>query len=268
MGSKQNTLDFLFQYFPIKQELTLIDLFCGGGSVSVQALQSNYFNKVIMCDVIQPLINFYQELNSKDYDTVVNECLKYKINSKESFNELRKNLNEDKSNPYKFFGCCSSCHSNMMRFNHKFEFNSTYGKRTINDSILKKLKEYSEVLYNNANVKFLCKSFDIVYNNIIKLNCDTSKLFFYLDPPYLQTEAGYNCYWSKELDSTLYNVLADMNSKGIKFAMSNTIIHKGIDNPFKNEMQKYKVIEVPKFFNKAKRKDTDKESIEVLVMNF
>ena len=263
-GTKQNTLEFLFTHFPKKK--VFIDMFCGGGSVGLTALQS--YNKVIMNDVVTPLILFYKEIQKLPYADLKKNVLDYRINkdSKEEFAELRDSYNNDKDNPYKFFGCCSACTNNLMRFNKKKEFNQTYGKRTINDSILKKLKSYSDILYNNKKVHFFNCSFLDAWTCFKQVG-DLSDVLFYLDPPYLQTEAGYNMWWSKELDTKFYDMLDEMSLLNVSFAMSNTLKHKGITNPNYERFKFYNIIEVPKFYNKAKKKEKEEESVEILVMN-
>lgn len=102
-----------------------------------------------MNDIVEPLIRFYEEIHIKDFETLKENVLKYKIdkNNPEEYANLRTLYNQNKDNPYMFFGCCCSCTNNLMRFNKKKEFNQTFGKRSINDSTLEKLKDYSEKIY-------------------------------------------------------------------------------------------------------------------------
>ncbi|WP_106078976.1 DNA adenine methylase [Mesoplasma coleopterae] len=51
--------------------------------------------------------------------------------------------------------------------------------------------------------------------------------FVYLDPAYLLGEATYNSDWNRAKEISLYSVLEKLNSKGVKFAISNVIEHKG-----------------------------------------
>ena len=264
-GTKQNTLEFLFNHFPKKK--VFVDMFCGGGSVGLTALL--VYDKVIMNDVVTPLIAFYKEMHKLPFEKLKENVLAYKIDkdNAEEFANLRNAYNKDKDNPYKFFGVCSSCTNNLMRFNKKKEFNQTFGKRTINDSVLNKLKAYSDILYNNKKIHFFNCSFSDAWN-CFKQAGDLSDVLFYLDPPYLQTEAGYNTWWSKELDNDFYKMLKEMNDMGTSFAMSNTLKHKGELNPNYDSFKQFNIIEVPVFFNKTKKKEKEKESVEILVTNF
>lgn len=87
-GTKQNTLDFLHKNFPTNK-LYMVDMFCGGGSVGVSSI--DMFSTVIMNDVVTPLINFYKELQTKDFETIKQNVLKYKIdkNKPEEYAALR-----------------------------------------------------------------------------------------------------------------------------------------------------------------------------------
>ncbi len=56
---------------------------------------------------------------------------------KEKFIELRTSYNKDKT-PEKLWALMLSCTSNLMRFNKKFLFNQTWGKRGWNNNTTKK----------------------------------------------------------------------------------------------------------------------------------
>ena len=257
-GTKYFELEELYQYFP-KDTDTIIDLFCGGGSVFIN---SSYKN-VVANDIIKPLISFYNELKDKGIIYVVNELLKYKISkdNQEQYLELRKSFNDEGAiNPYKFFTLCSSCTNNMMRFNKKFLFNQTFGKRCVNENTILKLKGYSDKINTFNSIKFINKQF---YDVDIPNNS-----FVYLDPPYLITEAGYNCYWSKELEEKLYDYLVDLDKQNIKWGISNMLSHKGVDNPYINKIMNFNIHKIYSFQNKAAKQSNANESTEVFITNF
>ena len=56
--------------------------------------------------------------------------------------------------------------------------------------------------------------------------------FVYLDPPYLLGLASYNENggWSLEDELRLYKTLEKLNQKGVRFALSNVLEHKGEKN--------------------------------------
>jgi hypothetical protein len=90
-----------------------------------------------------------------------------------------------------------------------------------------------------------------------------------LDPPYFQiAEAGYNAYWSKELEEGLYTLLDDLNEKNIRFALSGMSVHKGKTNPFLHKLEKFKIIELEHNYEKVARKKQNGESKEILITNY
>lgn len=260
-GTKQNILDFLFTNFDTSKK-EFIDLFCGGGSVGLTAL--NYYDKVVMNDLMKPLINFYIELQNKSFEDILTELNKIKIEKedKEAYLNLRSTFNQlnNRSNPYLFYMLCCCCNSNMIRFNKSLEFNQTWGNRTFNDSLKEKLKTYSDLIFNNSKISFSNLSFENV-----SVSQDS---FVYLDPPYIQTEAGYNCLWNKKLEETLYDYIDNLDKLGIHFALSNTLYHHGNLNWAYDRFKKYNIIKVPEFYNKLKKQDLDKKSEEILITNY
>ena len=259
-GTKQNSLDFLFQHFDTSKS-KFIDLFCGGGSVGIEAL--SHYKKVVMNDKMTPLINFYKELQNTPIEDILFklEAIKLDKSDKEGYQLLRERFNQNgATDPYMFYMLCCCCNSNMVRFNQKKLFNQTWGNRTFNDSLKDKLLEYAKLIYNNSNLIFFNLSFEEV-----EIDNDS---FIYLDPPYIQTEAGYNCLWSKELESALYDYIDKLDANGYKFAMSNTLYHHGELNWAYERINKYNIIKVPEFYNKLRKQDYDKKSEEILIVNY
>ncbi len=263
-GSKHDLMGQLIKHFPKKESVEVFyDVFAGGLSVSIN---TNY-KKTIANDIIKPLIGFYHNLNSASkkglIDNEIEQIKSFAINkeSQEDYYKIREEFNNT-NDPYLFFALVSSCTNNMMRFNNSFKFNQSFGKRTINDSTIQKLKDYCNVL----------KDKDIYFSNfnfqdLFKIHPITDKDFVYLDPPYMISEAGYNAYWSKSMEDSLYDLLDELDSKNIRFAMSNVLKHKGVDNPYLWRIKKYKIIELEYNYEKVSRKKGG-ESQEILVINY
>lgn len=134
---------------------------------------------------------------------------------KDGFLELRKSYNDHKS-PEKLWALMLCCTNNMMRFNKKFEFNQTFGKRSWNDNTTKKVEIYVEHISQFKNkIQFTSTNF---YNITV-----SKPSMVYLDPPYLETEAGYNNYWSRELDKKLYDYIINLDKYGSSFALSGVL---------------------------------------------
>ena len=265
-GGKHVIIKQLIEHFPKKEDVDLFyDVFAGGLSVS---MNTNY-DKTIANDIINPLINFYENLKTASRGDKVNEeidkILLYKINkeSQENFLQVREKFNQT-NDPYLFFALVNSSTNNMMRFNQKFKFNQTFGKRTINDNTIQKIKDYCNVL-KDKKIKFMNEHF----SNLFQIRYPTKDDFIYLDPPYFDiTSAGYNIYWKKNDEEYLYQLLDDFNSSGIRFALSGVSVHKGKENAFIDRMNKYKIINISHNYEKVARKKNLGISQEVLVVNY
>ena len=225
-GSKDKLMPQILKYFPdVNSVDKFYDVFAGGLSVSI----NSPYNNIIANDIIKPLIQFYSNLKKSiddgNLEQEIGKIVSYKVDkkSKEHFLKTREEFNKT-SDPYLFFALVSSCTNNMMRFNKSFKFNQTFGERTINDNTIQKIKDYAYVL-EKKKIKFYSKN----YQELFKLNAPSKDDFIYLDPPYMISEAGYNAYWSKDLEEGLYKLMDELDSQGIRFMMSNVSKHKDID---------------------------------------
>ena len=258
-GSKTNLFPQLEKLFP-KDSEELWDVFAGGGSVFVNSIP--IFKKIYVNDIITPLIQFYEFLQKKHWSEIP-PLLNYRNIPKDDQNkfvELRKKFNSEKDF-IDFFILCCSCTNNMMRFNKKFEFNQTWGKRNYNLATEERLCRYHERIYGNEKLVFLNKNF-------YELEITNPNAFVYLDPPYFFSMAGYNCYWSKEHEKKLFEFVCHLNSLGIKFMMSNIAEHKNVKNDMLTTYaQKFKVIELDFNYNKVSRTGKN-ETKEIIIVNY
>ena len=93
--------------------------------------------------------------------------------------------------------------------------------------------------------------------------------FIYLDPPYLITLGSYNDGkrgfngWNEKEDLRLLKFLNKLNSKGIKFMMSNVLEHKGKENNILIDWIKENNYRVIEYKEKAR-----KNRKEVLIVNY
>jgi DNA adenine methylase Dam len=192
MGSKYKLLDRLIPLFP--KAKTFVDLFTGGGSVYMNI--SHLYENVIANEYINGVYQIHKNLNDKSF---VQEAINHSVitkDSQENYLKLREVYNIY-NEPEKLLALIWSCNSNMMRFNNKFEFNQTWGQRCFNKNTQKKLDKFWEK--DLSNVTFTNLSFEKVI-----LNQDA---FLYFDPPYSNTEAGYNAIWSNYHEEQLLRLL-------------------------------------------------------------
>lgn len=264
-GGKYKLLPQILPLFP-KEIDTFYDLFCGGLNVSINVKANSY----VANDLNTQVINLYKWFISKDKNTIFNEILnksnEYKLQDKikDTYLRLRNDYNTNKTDLL-FYLLITSSFSNQIRFNKKGEFNLPFGDRYFNPTMQENLKQFLnklETMYISfTNTDFRC--LDI--NNLNKND------FVYLDPPYLITVATYNENggWSENDDLDLLNLLDKLNNKGIKFAMSNVLEHKGkTNNTLINWSKNYNTQHLNHTYNNCNYHSCKGNSDEVLIYNY
>ena len=245
-GGKFRLLKQIFEKIPENIDV-FYDIFCGGFNVGAN------FNakKIIGIDKNKELIKLLKFLKKQNYEKLEKEiegkieyynlsnsfkngyeyygCNSYdglgKYN-KEKFLRLREDYNNQKKEIL-FLLLIFYSFNNQIRFNKKNEFNLPVGKRDFNSNLRKKLKNF---IFNLQLTETEFQNMDFRDINLEKI--DSKNTFFYLDPPYLLGQASYNenNLWTENDEKDLLKFLEKCNEKGIKFALSNVIEHKGNEN--------------------------------------
>lgn len=262
-GSKFKLLSQILPQFDYSKP-SFIDLFTGGGSVYANVVDK--YQKILCNDVIKDLIDIHKELlfnKVKFVEEVKSLCVSK--TDKSGFYLLRDNYNQGKS-PAKLFALMLCCTNNMMRFNKSFLFNSTFGERTFNDSTQKKIDSFcAELETHKSKIEFKSESFENIWPD------NPRDTFWYLDPPYLASEAGYNSYWSNSLEEKLFNYCVKIHQSGGTFALS------GISGQHKDNEEAQLITELMKRFNTVKishdykqvaRNKDEVRGQEVLIKNY
>jgi DNA adenine methylase Dam len=257
-GSKFRFLDQILPMFNYDKN-TFIDLFTGGGSIYTNVLDK--YNKIIINDIIKDLIGIHKELLKSD--NIINNVKNLVVSKddKDGYMSLRDNYNNDPS-PDKLWALMLCCTNNMLRFNKKFKFNQTFGKRSYNMSTEKKVQEFI-----NHIRKYKDK---LVYRNEYFSNIKYNNSMVYIDPPYSNTEAGYNSYWNKDDDILLYEYIKDIE-KDFSFLVS------GIMGDHDNKKSRlvemllsdgynYKIINGD--YNHVSRNKRKKQGNEIIIYNY
>jgi DNA adenine methylase Dam len=232
----------------------------GGGSVYTNVVDK--YQKILANDIIKDLVGIHQELLNSDDIIEITKSLCPDKTDAESFLKLRDDYNSNPS-PEKLWALMLSCTSNMMRFNQKFKFNQTFGKRTWNSSTQNKVETFiKHIRPFQDKIRFTSNTFNDV-------NISSDKVMVYADPPYSNTEAGYNAYWKKDDDDKLYNFLLDIDRKGSSFMISGVLSHNGetckLLSSLIEDKFNYKVLNFD--YNKVSRVGK-KETDEVIIMNY
>jgi DNA adenine methylase Dam len=258
-GSKFKLLEQILPEFDYTKPY-FVDLFMGGGSVYTNVVDK--YQKILANDIIKDLVGIHQELLNSDNIIEMTKSICPDKTDANAFLSLRDDYNTNPS-PEKLWALMLSCTSNMMRFNQKFKFNQTFGKRTWNSSTQNKVETFiKHIRPFQDKIRFTSNTFNDV-------NISSDKVMVYADPPYSNTEAGYNAYWKKDDDDKLYNFLLDIDRKGSSFMISGVLSHNGetckLLSSLIEDKFNYKVLNFD--YNKVSRVGK-KETDEVIIMNY
>lgn len=271
IGGKYKILPQLMPLFPTCID-TFVDVFGGGLDVSINVNAK----RIIANDINDIVVNMYNKMKTTSlselifsFDKIIEDYNLSKTNE-EGYLQLRKDYNIDK-NPLKLYMLICYSFNYQIRFNSKFEYNNPFGKNksSFNESVRQNFIKFHRKLQ-----KIELKSCDfrkIDYRNYGKND------FLYFDPPYLITCGSYNdgkrgfTGWTKNEEYALLNILDELNEKGIKFALSNVIEHKGVKNDILSKWSlKYNVHYIYKNYNNSNYQSSNKEhrTVEVLITNY
>lgn len=243
-GGKHKLLPQITNYFPDKIE-TFYDVFCGGANVGVNADA----DKIVCIDKNHHVVNLLNLISKSNFEdlnqNIIGVIEKFGLSQSylhgyESYNaESSSGLGRYNKNAFlnlrDYFNSTGGSDSslllvlilyafnNQIRFNSRGEFNLPVGKRDYNGSSRKNLANFNAIT-NEKNVHFKEGDFrDLKHMQFSKND------FIYLDPPYLLGLASYNESggWSDSHEYELLNTLDTLNQRGVKFALSNVLEHKG-----------------------------------------
>lgn len=150
--------------------------------------------------------------------------------NKDKYIKLRNDYNKDRvksiDRTLKFLTLVIYGFNHQIRFNSSGEFNMPVGKRDFNNSIRKNLLSFCESL-SRKNVEFIREDF-----KKFKIENLSSEDFCYFDPPYYLGDASYNenNSWTIKDEKELLNYIKELDSKNIRFALSNVTQHRGMKN--------------------------------------
>lgn len=278
VGGKYKILDQIIPKFP-KKINTFVDLFGGGFNVGINV----DVDTVVYNDVIEPLcelMNYFSNKNAEEVVQKLEDNISINGLDKENTDAFLKLRNKYNHSVYKneddkiidFYTLILYSFNYQIRFNQNMKYNTPFGKNrsSYNSNTKKNLEKFVNKI-NKINVKVSKEKF---------VNFDFSNLdendFVYCDPPYLITTGSYNDGnrgikdWTLDDEKKLLNILDDLNSKGIKFALSNVIVANDKKNEILTEWsKKYTVYIIKNTFNNSnyRRKNKD-DIIEVLITNY
>lgn len=269
-GGKYKLLPQLLELFP-KQVNTFVDLFAGGGNVSVNVKAEKVVFNDLMWQVPEMLQEFKKigvEESLRKIDGYISSYDLSKEN-KEGYLALREFYNKGKSDPLMLYTLICYSFNNQIRFNNKGAYNMPFGKdrSSFNPTLREKFIIFVQRL-QSMEIQFSSKDFR-------ELDLDTlgENDFVYCDPPYLITVASYNENggWGEQAERDLLAKLDTLDKAGVKFGLSNVFESKGKENIILKEWAKgYTVHYLDHTYSNCSyhKKDKQSKDIEVFITNY
>ncbi len=232
IGGKYKILPQIFDLFPTDVDC-FVDLFAGGANVGINSTAK----KIILNDNLVHLVDMYETLAKMPKEAILDHIDKkiakfdLSLTNTEGYNQFREHYNSLR-HPLDLLILTFFSFNHQIRFNNSHHFNTPFGKNRsrYNASIKKNLVRFLDALHSK-NIEFQKNEFDKFDFSTL-----TSKDFVYCDPPYLITVGSYNdgkrgfTGWGEAQEKQLLAVLDELNNRNIRFALSNVLTHKGVNN--------------------------------------
>ena len=271
VGGKYRMLPQIMPHFP-KDINIFVDLFAGGCNVGINANAKMLVCNDINSKVIEVFECFKKTPIKKILGQIDRNIEQYGLSktNEEGFKEFRNYYNQTKD-PIDLYTLTCYSFNYQFRFNNRLEYNNPFGKNRSQfaSSMRKNLITFVKRL-QEIDVEFMTGDFSFV-----SLDRLGSEDFIYCDPPYIISTGTYNDGkrgfkdWREEEERKLYEYLDRANERGIRFAVSNVIEHKGKVNESLYEWsKKYRVIDLNGDYSNASYNTSRDTSREVLVVNY
>lgn len=275
IGGKYKLLTQILSLFPSKIN-KFYDVFGGGANLSLNVdSEYVYYNDIV--PYVSEVLKGMSETTADECVNKIKEIIdEYELSKTniDGFKKLRDDYNAGRKDWLTFYTLMCYSFNNQYRFNNNHEYNSSFGhhKSCFSNVTEKKIKKAIERL-DNIDIVFGNKDFrDIDFSD-----ADENDLV-YLDPPYLITCGNYNDGkrgfkgWNEQDDIDLMNLCDSLDSRGVRFAMSNVFENKGNRNERLIEWSKrYNVHYINNTYNNSNYQSKDKgknTTVEVLITNY
>lgn len=288
VGDKFKLVPQLKENFP-KSIDRFIEPFCGGGSVFLNTDANEY----LLNDIDEYMIKLHEFLisfsDSQDafWDELKLDIDKYKLSAtflgkdvpkeyrkefvktyfarynKEAYYKMRSDFNKDKDDMMLLYLLLIYGFNRMLRFNAKGDFNLPVGNVDFNKNVENALNSYFDYV-SGKNIELFSMDFQDFIEEVQPRPND----MVYLDPPYLITFSEYNKLWNEDSEMRLIDYLDELNSRNVRFAVSNVLWHRQRYNGTFNEWaQKYNIVRIKSNYISF-NDNTEKDTYEVLVKNY
>lgn len=269
VGGKYKLLPQILPLFP-ENINTFVDLFCGGFNVGINVNANRIIGNDICKEVIEVYRGIQKEGLSNGLKLIKNEIYKYDLSktNEYGFKAIRDFYNNGNRDWYIFYAMLTHAFNYQIRFNKQGDYNIAFGRNRSHFSatLEKHFWEFATAI-ENKNIVFTNKSFED-----LKIDNLTKEDFVYLDPPYLIALASYNEQdgWNEEKERKLLDLCDKLSEKGVKFALSNVLEHKGLENEIlKDWANKYNINYLNYNYNNCNyQNNKENKTIEVLITNY
>lgn len=277
VGGKYKMLPQIMRFFP-RRINNMYDLFAGGCDVCTNIQANNIFANDINFFVID-IYRAFQAMNINELLDVIDGIIEewdLSMDNEASYLAFRNHYNSlpvAQRNPIELYVLVCYSFNYQFRFNNHHGFNNPFGRNR--SSFNSTMRENLIVFHSKLNnIQFTsCNFLDL---NLAFLGQGD---FLYADPPYRITTASYNDGrrgfegWSLEDDLRLFELLDDLNQRGVKFALSNVTHHKGNTNNALIQWKRqnhYHAHRINYNYNNSNyhSQNTNQETREVLITNY
>jgi DNA adenine methylase Dam len=273
IGNKYRILSQIQRWFPDDVN-TMVDLFCGGCDVTINTQAKRHIANDINLYLIAILEEFKRRGETDTLAYIDDTIIRWQLSkeNEQGYLEFRNYYNRTR-NPLDLYVLMCYSFNYQFRFNSSHEYNNPFGRAR---------SSFNDVMRENL-VKMIAELHNVEFSSIDFVDFDYDVLkegdFLYADPPYLITCGSYNDGkrgfrgWGEDDEKTLYVILDRMNSKGVKFALSNVASHKGTTNEILSDWVKdngYTMHHVDFNYDNCNYQSKNKENKtdEVLIINY
>lgn len=250
IGNKYKLLGQIIPLLPPARRF--VDLFAGGLDVSI-----NFGAEFTICnDINYHLIEIYRAFQTVQYNELIayldERIAEYSLSkiNKDGYIRFRDYYNQSGRNPLDLYLLMNFGFNYQLRFNSNHEFNNPFGKdrSSFNSSIRRRLEIFVERIkeFQFCSCDFRSFNYSVLQPGDL----------IYCDPPYTISTGSYNDGkrgfngWSEADDIALIHILDLLSDRGVHFALSSVLEHKGMTNQFLLDWaQKYTIHELTYNYN-------------------
>lgn len=235
IGNKNKIMPQLQSIFP-KNIDTLVDYFCGGCDVAINTPAKNKIG-IDVNEYLMDILKSFQQYSLKEIiDFIEMRIDEFNLSkeNEEGFLLYREKYNTDSNyqTPLDLYTLTRFSFHFTMRFNKQMKFNAGFGRGYSNFSA----RQRQSIIPFHQQIQDV----QLINKNFLEINLNNfnpNTHFLYFDPPYLITNNVYNNgvkdawqRWDDDDEYNLLNYIDRARERGLKFALSNVIQHRGKTN--------------------------------------